>query len=275
MDEEGDSRALVPALRLTLAGFAGLALIAGLLLFAGASDTEDWFSWTIEPPLSAAALGAFYWAAFVLLATGARATGWAAVRPIALPVLVIAIVLLVVTLVHLDRFDMDSLFGVFWLCAYVAAPPLLLFGIAAQLRAEQGGGADTGGRTLPGALRALIALEAAVMLAVSALLLLAPDTATDLWPWALTPLTSRALGAFTLGVALVGLIVARENRLFPFGGVALAYVALGALQLLALALHAGDLGDDGAANAAYIAFCAAILATGAYGSIAARASSRS
>ena len=52
---------LTPPLRWTLLGFAGLALIAGFLLFLGASDTEKWFSWTIEPPLSAAALGAFYW----------------------------------------------------------------------------------------------------------------------------------------------------------------------------------------------------------------------
>ena len=41
---------LNPLLRWTLLGFAGLALIAGLLLFAGSSETDEWFSWTIEPP---------------------------------------------------------------------------------------------------------------------------------------------------------------------------------------------------------------------------------
>jgi hypothetical protein len=268
----------VPVLRLTLIGFAGLALTAGLLLFAGASDTEDWFSWTIEPSLTAAALGAFYWSAFVLLATGARAPGWDAVRPIAIPVLVIALVLLVVTLVHVDRFHTDTLFGIFWICAYVVAPPLLLWGIAAQRRAETPLAPDPAGAgegRLPAALRTAIAAEAAVMLAASALLLVAPDTAADIWPWALTPLTSRALGAFTLGVALVGLIVVRDDRLVMFGGTALAYAALGGLQLLALALHGGDLGSDEAANAIYIGFVAAVLATGVYGCSAARAASRS
>ncbi|HZA59326.1 MAG TPA: hypothetical protein VE523_09110 [Solirubrobacterales bacterium] len=274
MDEGGYRGGLTPALRLTLVGFAGLALIAGLLLFAGAGDTADWFSWTIEPPLSAAALGAFYWAAFVLLATGARAPDWDAARPIVLPVLVIAVVLLAVTLVHLDRFDMDSLFGVFWLCAYIAAPLLLLYGIAAERRSHTGE-AQRSARRLPGGLRGVLAGEAVVMLAASGLMLLAPDTAADMWPWALTPLVSRALGAFTLGVALVGLMVVREDRLVLFSGTAVAYLALGALQLLAVALHGGDLGDDGPANALYVAFLAAILATGAYGAIAARASSRS
>ena len=133
-----------PVLRTTLYGFAGLALIAGFLLFLGASDTDEWFSWTIQPPLSAAALGAFYWSAFALLLAGARARSWAGVRPIAYPVLVIAVVLLAVTLVHLDRFDLDGLFGVFWLCAYIAAPPLLAYGIFLERRA--GPGAEAGGR---------------------------------------------------------------------------------------------------------------------------------
>ena len=261
-----------PLLRATLYGFAGLALTAGFLLFVGASDTEDWFSWTIQPPLSAAALGAFYWSAFVLLLTGALARSWRGVRPIAYPVLAIAVVLLVVTLVHLDRFRMDSLFGIFWLCAYIVAPPLLAFGIALERRS---GAPDEPGRPLPLGLRAAILAEGAVMLAASAVMLLAPDTAIDLWPWTLTPLVSRALGAFTLGVALVGLMVARENRLVQFTGTAIAYAALGALQLLAVALHEGDLGGDGLANGVYIAFCAAILATGLYGAIAARALSRS
>lgn len=265
---------LTPLLRWTLLGFAGLALIAGLLLFAGSSETDEWFSWTIEPPLSAAALGAFYWAAFALLFAAARSGGWEGARLIAYPVLVIAVVLLIVTLVHLDRFDLDSLFGVFWLCAYIVAPPLLACGIAIERRAGEDGPAEQG-RALPRPLRVVLAVEGAVMLAASAVMLLAPTEAAELWPWALTPLVSRALGSFTLGVALVALMAVAENRLVLFRGAAVAYSALGALQLLAVALHDSDLGGDDLATALYLAFLTAILATGIYGSIAARASSRS
>ena len=114
------------------------------------------------------------------------------------------------------------------------------------------------------------------MLAAAAVMLLAPDTAIDLWPWTLTPLVSRALGAFTLGVALVGLMVARENRLVLFSGSAIAYTALGALQLLAVALHEPDLGGDRLANGALPRVPARRFSPpGIYGSIAARALSRS
>ena len=65
-------RPVTPRLRLILELFAGLALIAGALLFLGATRTDAWWSWTIEPPLTAATLGAFYWAAFVLILMAAR-----------------------------------------------------------------------------------------------------------------------------------------------------------------------------------------------------------
>lgn len=264
---------LSPLLKNTLLGFAGLALTAGFLLFVGANDTDDWFSWTIQPPLTAAALGAFYWSACVLLLAGALAPSWRAARPVVYPVLAIATVLLVVTLIHLDRFDMDSLFGVFWLCAYIVAPPLLVAGIVVERRRGDPG---VRGRVLPGILRAALTVQGAIFVALAAVMLLAPESAADFWPWTLSPLTSRALGAFVLGVGLVALLVARDEELILFRGMAAAYTALGAFQLLAVALHSSDLGDDGLATGIYIAFLAVIAASGLYGlSIAARASSRS
>ena len=261
---------LRPELRLTLLGFAALALIAGGLLVIGAEDTDDWFSWTIQPPLTAAALGAFYWGALVLFVHGSRARGWLEVRPIAYPVLFIAVVLLVVTLIHLDKFHLDSLFGIFWLCAYIVAPPLLLYAIVRQRAAGPG----PVGPSLPPLLRALLAVEGIVMLGVGALMLLAPDSATDIWPWALTPLTSRALGTFVLAVALIALIVVRDDR-FPVRGLPAALTVLGVLQLLAVALHEEDLGEDALACGLYLGFLALVVATGTYGAIAERASARS
>jgi hypothetical protein len=92
---------------------AGLALVAGLQLFVGATETDRLFSWTIEPPLTAAFMGAAYWAALVLLAWAAAQREWANARTAIPPVLAIAVLLLVATLIHLDKFDLGSLFGWF------------------------------------------------------------------------------------------------------------------------------------------------------------------
>jgi hypothetical protein len=266
-------RPVTPPLRLTLELFAGLALIAGALLFLGATRTDAWWSWTIEPPLTAATLGAFYWAAFVLILNAARSKTWTRARPAVYPVAVIALLLLVITLIHIDRFDLDSLFGVFWVVIYALVPLLLAWALVDQLRSD--GEDRRGTKRLPKVLRRVLVVEGVVMVVAGALLLLAPDTANDLWPWALSPLTSRAIGSFLFGVGLAALIAAREDDPLSFRGAALAYAALGLLELLALNLHIPDLGERPLATTLYAVFWAAVVLTGGYGLSAVRASSRS
>jgi hypothetical protein len=264
-------RDLTPRLRAVLYAFAALALASGFLLFVGASRTEDYFSWTIEPPLTAATLGAFYWAAFVLI-LGAAGQHWAPARPVAYPVTLIAVLLLIATLIHLDRFDLDSLFGWFWVIVYAIVPPAFALLLVEQLRVS---GDDPRGAPQPIAVRAALTVEGAVMVAIGGLMFLAPDPAIDVWPWVLTPLTSRAIGAFVIGIGVTALIAARDDDRETFRRPALAYALVGGLALLALLLHTGDLGGDGLATAIYVGFLAAILVTGLYGWSAASASSRS
>ena len=53
--------------------------------------------------------------------------------PALVPVTAIAVLLLAATLIHLDKFDLDSLFGWFWLVVYCACPLLLAVLIWRQL----------------------------------------------------------------------------------------------------------------------------------------------
>jgi hypothetical protein len=266
-------RPVTPRLRLILEVFAGLALIAGALLFFGATRTDAWWAWTIAPPLTAATLGAFYWAAFVLILMAARSRSWADARPAVYPVALIALFLLVITLIHLDRFDLDSLFGVFWVCAYALVPVLLAWALADQ-RATRGDD-GRGTRRLPKTLRRVLVVEGALMVASGVLLLIAPGAADDVWPWALSPLTSRAIGSFLFGIGLAALIAVHDDDPLIFRGAAIAYTALGLLELLALNLHIPDLGDRPLSTTLYAAFWVAVILTGAYGLSAASASSRS
>lgn len=260
-------------LRVILEVFAGLALIAGGLLFLGATGTDAWWSWTISPPLTAATLGAFYWAAFILILHAARAPTWADARPAVYPVAVIAVLLLLITLIHLDRFDLDSIFGVFWVVAYALVPPLLAWALAGQRVAD--GEEPRGVRGLPTVLRRALMVEGIVMLGAGLLLLVAPAAADEIWPWALSPLTSRAIGAFLLGIGLVALLAVRDDDPVSFRGAALAYTALGLLELLALNLHIPDLGDRPVATTLYAVFWVVVVMTGGYGVRAATALSRS
>lgn len=251
---------------------AGLALIAGVQLFVLASETDRFFSWTIEPPLTAAFLGAAYWAAFVLLAWAARQRSWASARAALPAVFTIAVLLLAATLIHLDRFNLDSLFGWFWLVVYVVVTPLLVWLVADQVRRAQ---PDPPRQApLPPAARAALGVQAAALIALGAALFIAPGWAEAAWPWTLSPLTGRAVGAFLIGFGAAAAYALVDADLERLRGPALAYLTLGVLELAAVAIHSGDLTAGAAGTVAYVAACTAVVLTGAYGLIAARASSR-
>ena len=202
---------LTRELRLLLSMFAGLALVAGFLLFPLAEETDRFFSWTIQPPLTAAFMGAAYWAAFILIGWAARSATWELARPALVPVTTIAVLLLVATLVHLDKFDLDSIFGWFWLVVYCSVPPALA--VLVWVQARRPAGPAPPGPPIPAALRATLLLQAVVMGGLGAVMYVEPSTAGDLWPWALTPLTARAVSAFLIGFAAAAAYAAWDNRL--------------------------------------------------------------
>jgi hypothetical protein len=260
---------LITPLRATFAAFAALALMAGFLLLPLAEDTDRWFSWTIQPPLTAAWLGAAYWAAFVLLAWTAWRGTWESARAALPPVFAIAVLLLAATLVHLDKFDLDSLFGWFWLVVYCLVPPALVVLVWQQLR-TRGAGVQVSGPALPGGLRVALAIQAVVLVALGVALFAVPADADSLWPWALTPLTARAVGAFLTGFGLAAADAAAQGDSVTFAGAAYAYAVLGALDLLVVALHADDLAGDAARTVPYLGFAATVVAVGVYGVVLAR-----
>ena len=98
----------------------------------------------------------------------------------------------------------------------------------------------------------------------------APSSAATLWPWVVTPLSAMAIAAWLLGFGVAAAHGAWQNDLRPFQGAALAYAALGALELVAVARYSEDLGPNALRNAAYLAFLASVLAVGTYGWVAAR-----
>jgi hypothetical protein len=104
------------------------------------------------------------------------------------------------------------------------------------------------------------------MLGIGAYLFVAPESADALWPWDLTPLTARAVGAFVAGFGAAALHAAVANDLVRFEGAALAYATLGALELIALARYPGDLSGGDLDSWLYAAFLASVLLAGAFGS---------
>jgi hypothetical protein len=137
--------------------------------------------------------------------------------------------LLIVTLAYWDEFTVDHIpYG--WLASYViepvvAAVAVIVYGLARP--------------AAPGPHRwtPLFVVEGVVFAVIGVVMLIAPGTAVDLWPWALTTLLARVYAPFFLGFALGALLAAWERRAAVVLPLATASLTLMLLLLVASLQH--------------------------------------
>jgi hypothetical protein len=241
-------RQITPGMRTMLVVAAALVLVIGLPTYVWADRTDTLFSWTVNPPLTAAFLGAGYLASTIVEYLASRKRLWANAR-IAVPaVLLFTTLTTIVTLVHLDKFHFGSEISALtravtwvWLVVYVVVPPVLALLWFRQVKAP---GEDPP-RTalLPGSMRLLLAIQSVILIGVGAGLYVAPVTVAEaLWPWTLSALTGGAVGAWLLGVGLGVAHVVGENDLRRVVVWMRAYVIYGVLVIVAV-LRFGSAAD--------------------------------
>jgi hypothetical protein len=245
---------LAGPVRVLLQVAAVLVFLAGVQLFLFPRRTDEYFAWTVASPMTAVFLGASYWSAVGLELVAARSTRWAGAR-IALPaVFVFTTLTLIVTLVHLELFHLDADLALrtravtwAWIAVYVLVP-LLMVGAYWDQRRVGLAVPPPGG--LPTLVRVALVGLAALLLALGTALLVAPEWADAAWPWTLTPLTGRAVGAWLVGLG----VAAAHARLLDdrpsLRPLAITGVLFGALQGLA-ALRYGDELDGGIRTVAF------------------------
>ncbi|MGZ4692204.1 MAG: hypothetical protein ACXWA3_01130 [Acidimicrobiales bacterium] len=245
-----------------------LVLLAGTQLFVFTERTATYFAWTINPPLTAAFLGAAYWSAAAFEWSAATRRVWADARVAVPAVFAFTVLTLIATLVHLDKFHLGSSFDAgtqavtwIWIAIYTIVPVLMLVLWVRQSRAPGIDPPRT--RRLPSWLRVVVAAQALALLMVGVGLFLAPHQTADLWPWTLTPLTARAVGAwsFSLGLAAAHVLVEDDaRRIQP---AAIAYLIFGGLELVSVLRYADDGDWSGPAGVAYLVFLVSSVVTGA------------
>jgi hypothetical protein len=248
MAASGEVTPLIPPMRRLLYVAAFLVFLAGLVLFVFPLRTEEWFAWTVNPPMTAVFLGAAYWSSAGLEVTGARSAGWDSARLAVWPVFVFTTLTLGVTLLHLNRFHLSSdtaptaqVATWAWLAIYAIVPVAMLVISRMQIRSRGPApkSVAAGRPVLPHALRLLLVGIAAVLLLYGVALLAVPLPAATWWPWPLSELTARAIGAWLVGLGWAAAQGQLSGDLRTVRPVALTSVAFVILQVIAL-LRYGD-----------------------------------
>jgi hypothetical protein len=217
-----------------------LLFIAGVQLFLLSAQTDIYFAWTIAVPLTAAFMGAGYWAALIAayMSLAQNVSTWVRITG---PTSVAATGLLgIATFLHLDKFHLNSpaLLTRFvtwvWIVVYVITPLVLVGMWILQGRSKD---ATMGAHPLPGWVRRGYILQAVLALLAGILLFFTPTLLIPDWPWELTPLTARAISAWLSAYGLACIAVVRENDRPNTAGTRASLMAFCLLQFVALARY--------------------------------------
>jgi predicted outer membrane lipoprotein len=267
-------RRTLPITRIMLAVAGVLVLAVGFALYVLTTQTDRYFAWTVGSLLTAAFLGGSYWSAAVLELISARRRLWVNSRPSIPAVTIFTFLTLIVTLMHADKFHFNAPLLItragtwFWLVVYISVPVILTILFILQLRVP---GDDPPRRyPLAGWVRPLQITLAALFLLLGAALLITPLSVAPFWPWPLTPLTGRAVGAWLVGIGIAAGQAAWENDKLCVRAVMASFIAFALLQFLALARYRNELAWSSPSAWLYIVILLLLGLTGLYEYLAAR-----
>ncbi len=182
-------------------------VVAFVLLYLFPGETQRLWAWTITPTMTPMTLAAAYLGGAYFFVRAVRARRWSAIKTGLPPVIVFSALLGVATVLHWDRFNHAHPAFWVWTALYATAPALVVWAwLANRHTAAPRAGDD---ERLGAVARAVAAVAGAGSGGWGVAMFVDPAWVIPVWPWTLTPLTSRVMGAvFCLGVAGVLIAVA-------------------------------------------------------------------
>lgn len=201
---------ILPETRLISAIIVPFLVVAFGILYLLPDHTHQLFAWGIQPRMSAMMLGAAYIGGayfFVRVATNSR---WHWVHVGFLPVTTFATLMGIATILHWDRFNHGSISFFAWVGLYFTTP-FVVFLLWLRNRATDPGPLSHD-LLVPGFVRLVIGIVGGLILLTSMILFLQPSFMISYWPWQLTPLTARVMGALFALTGAGELAIALDAR---------------------------------------------------------------
>ncbi len=218
-------------------------VVAFFVLYPWPHDTGRLFAWQIKPAITPMILGSVYLGGAYFFLRAFTAKQWHAVKGGFIPVGTFATLMGVATIIHWGKFSHSHVAFWLWAGLYFTTPFLIFWVWLANRRHDVPG--TSGDLLIPAGASRVLAVAGGLSVLTGAFLFLLPARAAAIWPWTLTPLTARVLGAiFCLGIAGLG---APLDRRWTSARILLQVAALMlALIVLAGLRAAGDLDPSNA-----------------------------
>ncbi|MEA2191799.1 MAG: hypothetical protein QOI73_1920 [Solirubrobacteraceae bacterium] len=257
MAEPGErDDAVLPATRVAAVVVVAVLVPALIILWGLPERTDDLWAWTIAAPLTPIFMGAGYGAGAYFFTRVHRSRAWHEVSVGVLSAAVFALLMLITTLLHYDKFNQGkahdglpdppalatlAFYG--WTIVYVLSPFVVGWLWWRNQQRDPRTPAD-GEPLVPQRLRLVARVIAIGALVAAAVVLVSPDVAVEHWGWTLTPLTARVLACFTAQVGTGFLLLSLDPRWSSWRVLVQTFLIAVALLLVGAARES-DTFDDG------------------------------
>ncbi len=233
-DERRDDRVLATTWWVALL-VAPILAAAGVILYAFPLETERLWAWPMGPEMTSLAVGGGYLAGAVLFLRSLRERAWHRIGLVFPVATVLTVLLLGATLLHWELFSHGHVSFWAWLVVYLVTP-VLLPAVWLRNRRYDPRVPAPGTALVPGWVRSVIGSVGIAQVLVALAFYVRPDLGIALWPWDVSPLTTRTLAAFLAFIGAMWLAFLFEARWSALrlhvesATLGLALVAVGALR---------------------------------------------
>lgn len=185
----------------------GIGAVLAIGLAPAESKTN--FAWAINPVVMAAVLGAFYMSSAPLFILPFFSKRWEMIRIMILPTALFSTIQLAATFLHWDKFSIGSTPFYVWFASYLLPPPIF---IAAYLWHQRKAKNESTPDEIPTWLRWILLIVGIIFVSIAFIAFFLPNILISIFPWQLTPLTSRSLSGWIAIVGVLMLSMYRENH---------------------------------------------------------------
>lgn len=202
---------ILPETRWVSAIIVPFLVAAFAILYLFPDYTQELFAWGIQPRMSAMMLGAAYIGGAYFFVRAAANARWHWVKVGFLPVTTFATLMGIATILHWDRFNHNYISFFAWVALYFTTP-FIVFLLWLRNRPTDPGPGTSPDLRVPGSVRLLIGIVGGLTVLTSIFLFLQPGLMISTWPWHLTPLTARVMGALFALTGVGELAIALDVR---------------------------------------------------------------
>jgi hypothetical protein len=233
---------IFPITKIVAALVIPFLVLAFLILYLFPQESGQRFAWEINPYIMDIYMGAGYLGGSFLFLITLIGKRWHRVSAGFPAVTGFTIMMLIATILHWSRFDINHFPFQLWLILYVVTPVLVPW-LWWRNRVTDPKVPEPADVVMPAFVRVGVRLVGLALLLVSITSFIWPTVLIQVWPWTLTPLTARVLMGWGVLLGVGNIAISTDSRWSSWR------VAVGSifiwhfLYLIGSFIHAGDFKD--------------------------------